>query len=349
MSNSPLFVALDVSLNESKICAVDEQGTIVFEMVAPSDPDAIATVLRHNPSGRDIGIVGLEAGPLAPWLHGGLRQAGFHAVCLETRRIKAGLKAQRNKTDKTDARGIAQMLRMGWYTEVHVKGDDSQELRVLLTNRATLKRRWRDLENEIRGTLKAFGIELGRVTRLSFAVRVRDALQGRPSLLAMVEPMLAVRETMMQQFAILHRMVLDTVRTDPLCRRLMTTPGVGAVVALTFKTGVDDPRRFAQSKAVGAHFGLTPRKYQSGERDHAGHISKCGDAGVRCALYEAAHILLTRYAKDLPLKRWALAIAKRSGLQQAKVALARKLAVILHRMWMDGTVFTADRTEAAAA
>ena len=349
ISTGPLFVALDVSLDETTICAMDERGTIAFETVAASDPDALAATLHQQRSGREITIVGLETGPLAPWLQDGLRCAGFHAVCLETRRIKAGLQAQRNKTDKNDARGIAHMLRMGWYTEVHVKSADNHELRVLLNNRATLGRRQRDLENEIRGVLKGFGIKLGRVTRLSFGPRVRAALADRPRLLAMIEPMLTVREAVLTQFQILHRMVLDAVRADPACRRLMTVPGVGAVVALTVKTGIDDPARFAHSKDVGAHFGLTPKKYQSGEVDYDGRISKCGDASVRCALYEAANALLVRYAKkDLPLKAWAMAIAKRAGMKKAKVALARKLGVILHRMLADGTEFLATGKVAAA-
>lgn len=285
---TPIFIGLDVSLDESKICAVDAEGTIVFETVAPSDPESIAAVLRQHQAGREIKIVGLEVGPLAPWLHHGLRQAGFNAVCLETRRIKAGLKVQRNKTEKNDARGIAHMLPMGWYTEVHVKSADRHELRVLLNNRSTLGRRKRDIENEVRGVLKGFGIKLGRVTRLSFGLRVREALIDHPRLMAMIEPMLVVRETVIVQFLVLHRMVVDAVRADPVCKRLMTVPGVGAVVSLTFKTGVDDPARFAHSKDVGPHFGLTPKKYQSGEVDYDGRISKFGDEGVRCALYEAA-------------------------------------------------------------
>ncbi len=302
---------------------------------------------------RGLGLVyervRLEAGPLSPWLHDGLHSEGLPAICIETRQMKAALQAMRNKTDRNDARGIAQVMRTGWFRFVHVKSLESQELRLLLTHRRTLQRKALDIENEIRGTLKAFGLKIGKPSRGRFAARVRELVADRARLRAVTEPMLKARAAVRAEFDRLHRMVLDVVRGDPLCRRLMTIPGVGEITALAFKTGVDVPERFAKSKTVGAHFGLTSRKFNSGEIDYNGRISKCGDAMVRTLLHEAANALLTRCARNSALKAWAMRIAKTRGKKRAKVALARKLAVIMHRMWLDGSEFRwSDKASTAA-
>jgi transposase len=253
------------------------------------------------------------------------------------------------KTDRNDARAIAQAMRVGWFTAVHVKTAESQELRLLLTNRKTLQTSRVRLENEIRGTLKAFGLKVGRVSTAAFEARVIELTVDRPRLQAMVKPMLAARQALRLQFDALHVMVLKAVKTHAVCRRLLTVPGVGAVTALTFATAIDDPARFAKSRDVGAHLGLTPRKYASGEIDRNGAISKSGDRLAREALFVAAHSLLTRVTRWSALKAWGTAIAKRRGLRRATVAVARKLAVILHRMWADGSEFRWCREETAAA
>jgi transposase len=340
------FAGLDVSLEETSLCVVDGEGAIVAERKVASEPRAIAESLRAL--GLGFERVGLEAGPLSPWLHSGLRAEGLPAICIETRRMKAALRAMRNKTDRNDARGIAQVMRTGWFRFVHVKSPESQELRLLLTHRKTLQRKTLDLENEIRGTLKAFGLKVGKVSRGRFAARGRELVADRPRLRAATEPMLKARAALLAEFDRLHRMVLAVVRGDLLCRRLMTVPGVGPITALAFKTGVDVPERFAKSKTVGAHFGLTSRKFNSGEIDYNGRISKCGDAMVRTLLYEAANAMLTRCARYSALKAWAMRIAKTRGLKRAKVALARKLAVVMHRMWLDGSDFRWGNTAAAA-
>ncbi len=230
-----------------------------------------------------------------------------------------------------------------------MKSLESQELRLLLTHRRTLQRKALDLENEIRGTLKAFGLKVGKVSRGRFAARVRELLAERPRLRTATEPMLKARAAVMAEFDRLHRIVLETVRGDSLCASLMSVPGVGPITALAFKTGVDTPERFAKSKTVGAHFGLTPRKFKSGEIDYNGRISKCGDAMVRTLLYEAANALLTRCVRYSSVKAWAMRIARTRGMRRAKVALARKLAVIMHRMWLDGSEFRwSDKASAAA-
>jgi transposase len=243
------------------------------------------------------------------------------------------------KTDRKDARGIAQLLRMGWYRPVHRKSPPAQEVRALLVGRKLLQGKLLDVELSIRGLLRGFGLKLGEVSKGRFAVRVRELVAGQPTLERVIGPMLRAREALRAEYQVLHRAVLAIVREDAVCRRLMTVPGVGALVAVTFTSAVDDPARFRRSRAVGAHFGLTPKKYQSGETDVTGGISKAGDAMVRTALYEAANVMLTRAGRFSTPKRWGLEVAKRRGMRRAKVALARKLACVLHRLWVDGSEF----------
>src|SRR3954471_18426201 len=338
---------IDVSLERSSVCVVDGTGKIVREAKVPSEPEALVDFFGRL--GVPLTRIGLEAGPLSQWLHAGLTGAGFEAVLLETRHVKAALSAMVVKTDRQDARGIAQLLRMGWYRPVHCKSPPAQEIRALLVGRKLLQGKLLDVELSIRGSLRGFGLKLGEVSRGRFAVRVRELVAGQPMLERVVEPMLRAREALRAEYQVLHRAVLAIVREDATCRRLMGVPGVGPLVAITFTSAVDDPARFQRSRAVGAHFGLTPKKYQSGETDITGGISKVGDAMVRTALYEAANVMLTRAGKFSTLKRWALEVAGRRGMKRAKVALARKLATILHRMWVDGTSFRFGKEVAASA
>lgn len=340
------YAGIDVSLEQSSVCIVDKGGKIVREAKVASEPDALAAFLRGL--GLALTRVGLEAGPLSQWLHAGLSAAGLPTVLLETRHVKAALSAMTVKTDRKDARGIAQLLRMGWYRPVHCKSPPSQDVRALLTARKLLLGKVIDVELGIRGLLRGFGLKMGPVSTGRFAARVRELAAGQPMLEEVTEPMLRARDSLRAEVNALHRKVLRIVRADEVCRRLMTVPGVGALTALTFKVTVDDPGRFTSSKAVGPHFGLTPKKYQSGETDITGAITKTGDAMVRGALYEAAQVMLTRVKGFSTLKRWAVNVAKRRGMMRAKVALARKLATVLHRMWVDGTDFRFSKEEAAA-
>ena len=269
-------------------------------------------------------------------------------VCAETRQLKAVLSATVNKSDRNDARGIAQMVRVDMIRPVHVKTMSSQHRRMLLTNRKFMLKQLCDAEGNIRGTLRNFGLKVGKVSRRGFEVRILELVDDRAALARLVEPMLRARAELMAAFNQLHEMMLDAVRVDPVCRRLMTVPGVGPVTALTFRATVDVPARFARSRSVGAHFGLTPRKWQSGEIDRMGRISKCGDVMMRTALYDAAHSVLTRTTRWSWLKAWAMQVAKRRGQERAKVALARRLGVIMHRMWMDGSEFRWSRDGADA-
>lgn len=331
------YAGLDVSLKETSICIVDLEGNIVREGKVFSEPAAITAFLQA--AEVPLTRVGLEAGSLSPWLCHELLAAGWAVHCLETRHVKAALKAQTMKTDRNDARGLAHIMRTGWFRAVHVKSPESQKLRVLLNNRRCLLSKRLDIEADIRGSLKPFGLKLGTVTARSFDARVRELIAGDEMLEAAILPLLEVRDPLIQQCKKLEKIILGYVRADEVCRRFMTTPGVGALTALSFKTFLDRPERFAKSKDVGAALGLTPRKFASGEIDYDGHITKCGDDFVRAHLYEAAQTLLTRSKKWSSLKAWGLKIARRSRFQVACVAVARKLAIIMHRMWMDGTEF----------
>jgi transposase len=277
----------------------------------------------------------------------GLRERGFPAICIDPRRLRSATKMMPVKNDRNDARAIASCMRVGWYSVVHIKSEASQELRMLLSNRRTLQGKQIDIENEIRGTLRVFGLQLnGRVTSGPFERLIRELVKGVPRLAAMIEPMLIARAALRQQCAVLHKMMLDRVRKDETCRRLMTIPGVGAIAAITFVTTIDDPDRFQRSRDVGAHLGLTPKKYASGEVDRNLGISKCGDAAMRSVLYQASLSLLTRSTKHSSIRNWGLAVAKRRGLRRAVIAVSRKLAVIMHRIWADGTEFRWNREAA---
>jgi transposase len=260
-------------------------------------------------------------------------------VLLETRHVKGALSAMTVKTDRKDARGIAQLLRMGWYRPVHAKSAGCQEVRALLVGRKLLQGKLLDVELSIRGILRGFGLKVGEVSRGRFEARVRELVDGHTMLEAVIGALLQARAALWSEFTRLHREMLKIARVDHVCQRLMSTPGVGALVAITYRSAIDDPGRFGKSRTVGAYFGLTPKKYQSGETDIDGGVSRVGDAMVRTALFEAAHIMLTRATRFSALKRWAMGIAKRRGMKRAKVALARKLAVVLHRMWVDATEF----------
>jgi transposase len=345
------YAGIDVSLEQSSICVVDAAGKIVREGKVASEPEAL--IAWFGSLGLRLERIGLEAGPLSQWLYAALREAGLAVELLETRHVRDAFKAMPVKSDRNDARGIAQLMRLGWFKPVHCKSLAAQEVRALLTARKLVQSKLLDVENSLRGILRGFGLKVGKVTARGFAGRIGELVAGHPNLEAITEALLAVRAVLLREFNGFEKRVRSQARVQAKARLLMTTPAVGPIVALTFAGAVDDPARFKSSKAAGAHFGLTPKKYQSGETDRSGRISKIGDASVREALYQAAHVMLTKPVKGCAgLKSWAMRIAKRAGLRKAKVALARKLAVVLHRMLADGTAFNpaaGAHTMAAAA
>jgi transposase len=341
------FAGLDVSLEETAICIVDDAGQIVREGRAASEPEAL--VAFFGACGMRLERVGLEACSLTAWLHAGLSEAGIAAICIEARQAKAALGAMPNKTDRNDARGIAQIMRTGWYRPVHVKSPSCRSWRALLTARRMVLNERRDVENGIRALLREAGLKVGTPSRKDFPTRVRELAADDLILASLAESLLSVVEVMTHEVERLTRRVLDEVKLEPICRHLMTVPGVGPLTALAFRATIDQPGRFRRSRDVGAHLGLTPRRYQSGETDMQGRISRCGDELARTALYEAAHSLLIRSSKWSALRAWGMAVAKRRGMARARVAVARKLAVILHRMWADGSEFRWGKQAAAAA
>jgi transposase len=340
------YAGIDVSLESASICVVDASGRIVREGKVASEPEAlIAWFCRLEVT---LTRIGLEAGPLSQWLYAGMREAGLSVELLETRHVRDAFKAMPVKTDRTDARGIAQLMRLGWFRPVHCKSLPAQELRAILTARKLVQSKLHDLETSLRGMLRGFGLKVGKTTPRNFEPRIRELTDGHTTLLVVADALLSARAVLAEQLSKLQKQLVALARQDTRARLLMSTPGVGVLVALTYAAAIDDPARFRSSKAVGAHFGLTPKKYQSGETDVTGRISKIGDASVRTALYEAANVILTRPVKGSSLKSWAMRVAKRAGMRKAKVALARKLAVILHRMLVDGTEFAAGKAAVEA-
>jgi len=332
------YAGIDVSLEFSSVCVVEGSGKIVREGKVASEPEAL--VAWFGSLGLSLDRIGLEAGPLSQWLYAKLKQAGFAVELLETRHVRDAFKAMPVKSDRNDARGIAQLLRLGWFRPVHCKSMEAQEVRAVLTARKLVQRKLRDVENYLRGILRGFGLKVGKTTAITFAERIKELVVGQTSLERITDALLAVRAVLRRELSAFDRQVRSMAREDTKARLLMSTPAVGPIVALTYGSAIDDPARFISSKQAGPHFGLTPKKYQSGETDWSGRISKIGDAAVREALYESAHLILTRPIKGCPeLKSWAMRIAKRAGMSKAKVALARKLAVILHRMLADNMPF----------
>lgn len=331
------YAGIDVSLEASSVCVVSSAGKVFREGKVASEPEALAGWLTGL--GVELARIGLEAGPLSQWLYAGLKEAGQAVELLETRHVRAAFKTMPVKSDRKDARGIAELMRVGWFRPVHCKSLSAQETRAVLTARRLMRDKLHDVELCLRGLLRNFGLKVGKTTPRSFAGRIGELVAGHPVLGGLAEGMLKARSALMVEYMRLERQVRAMARESAAARLLMTTPGVGPVVALDYASAIDDPSRFKSSKPVGAYFGLSQRKYQSGQKDITGHISRMGDKQVRASLYEAAHVILTRATRSSGLKQWAMQVARRAGMRRAKVALARRLAVTLHRMLADGKPF----------
>lgn len=340
------YVGLDVSIKTTAICVVDGDGEIVFETTAASDPKAINEVLREKRIRATL--IGLEAGPLYQWLYKGLRQLRSSVVCIETRRMRIFARVSHVKTDRIDARMIAEALRAGVYRPVHVKSQESQEQLMLLVHRLALLREARGIEQVIRGTLRPFGLKVGNVSSTKFEARVLELTVRHKGLRAAAMPVLSSRAVLLAEYAKLDRMTKEIADNDPVVRLLMTMPGVGPLVGLFYKVTIDEPARFAKSSLVASHLGLTPRIYQSGETSYSGRITRAGDKTLRSLLFMAAQIHLNGTSDPSELREWGLRIAERRGKKRAIIAVARRMAVILHRMWSDGTPFNPELRSAPA-
>jgi transposase len=341
-----VFVGLDVSLAKTSICVISEHGKIVKEAQVASEPEELVRWTREQHG--NIAAIGLEAGPLSQWLHRGLTLAGLDVILMETRQVKGALKAMPIKTDRRDAEGIARLLHLGWFRPVHCKSVSAQEVRAVLGARKAIQQGMIALEMSMRGLLRNFGLKVGAISRGRYEHRIQELADGNSMLEAATGPMLRARASLRQELAGLERLVRQLAQNDAVCRRLMSMPGVGAVVALTYKSAVDDPTRFTASKNVGPWVGLTPSRNQSGERDVSGGITKAGDINLRRALCQAATVMLHR-GRSTWLRTWAAQVARRRGGKRAMVALARRIGVILHRMWVDDTDFQSDIAVAHAA
>lgn len=340
------FAGLDVGLKSTFICVVDSKGKSLHECEVASDADIISNKLaslKHSYT-----LVGLETGQLSIHLSKALRAHGLPAVCMDARQVAAALSTTINKTDKNDARGIAHLLRCGLFREVHVKSDDACDKRILLASRRQLKMQVASLESTIRGLLKIHGVVLGPANRLAFIPRVRQSMKGLGHAAHTgIEALVTSLEQLRLACKALDVQVKLAAKDDARSRLLMSMPGVGPLTSTTLVATLDDAGRFTTSRSVGAYLGLTPRQYSSGETQRQGRISRAGPAECRAMLYEAAHCLLHFYQQPSHLKTWGLTLAKKKGMKRAIVAVARRMAVIMHRMLMTGEVFDDARLKAA--
>jgi transposase len=341
------YVALDVSLKEISVCVIDGKGSVTFEGKVAAEPAALINLIRSK--APQAVRVGLETGATSPWLYHALKKAELPVVLMDARHANAALSMRPTKSDRSDARGLAEILRMGWYRAVTAKSFDSHERLALLAARRRLVEIRVDLDGQIRGLLKIFGLILGPGNTDALIRRAEALAEGNPTISGLVAKLAEVRRHVVDQIAALDRDIRRLVRSEPVLKRFMTVPGVGPITALAFLSTIDDPERFKHARDVGPYLGLTPTRYQSGETDRHGRISKCGDAFTRTCLYEAANVLLTKVQRFSPLKAWGVRLVQRIGAKKARVAVARKIAVILRCIWVDGTEFWWTREEAKMA
>jgi transposase len=338
------YIGLDVSMKETAV-SIRRDGKRIWRGKCASDPAVIANLLRkHAPSAKRVIF---ETGPLSVWFYHALCAEGLPAICIDARHAKAALDMAANKTDANDADGLAHLAEVGFYREVRVKGFDSMLTRTLVAVRTRLVRITTELSNQIRGLMKTFGLVLPAGKGSKFDEHVRALLVDQKDLAAIVLPVLEAWRSMRLRAAELGRQLIADARKSEACQLLMSIPGVGTVTATSFTTAIEDPTNFKKSRSVGAWLGLTTRRYQSGQVDYDGHISRRGDRHVRSLLYEAATVILTRSSAESGLRTWGLALKERLGFKRAAVAVARKLAVTMHAMLRSGEMF--DRTAGATA
>jgi transposase len=338
------YIGLDVSMKETAI-SIRRDGKRIWRGKCASDPAVIANLLRKHAASAKRVI--FETGPLSVWFYHALCAEGLPAICIDARHAKAALDMAANKTDANDADGLAHLAEVGFYREVRVKGFDSMLTRTLVSARTRLVRITTELSNQIRGLMKTFGLVVPAGKGSKFDEHVRALLDDQKDLAAIVLPVLEAWRSMRLRAAELGRQLIADARKSEACQLLMSIPGVGTVTATSFTTAIEDPNNFRKSRSVGAWLGLTTRRYQSGQVDYDGHISRRGDRHVCSLLYEAATVILTRSSAESGLRTWGLALKERLGFKRAAVAVARKLAVTMHAMLRSGEMF--DRTAGATA
>lgn len=332
------YVGLDVAMKKTSICIVNEQGKIVHESEAKTDPHALADAIGKT--GLKIELVGFESGSLGHYLTQGLKERALPVVCMDARKMNAILSIRVNKTDKNDARGIADALRTGMFTRVHDKPQEAIDRGAVLSMRRCLVDHRTDIKNHVRGILKTYGIRLGSIGPTKFSEAVKRHTQGLNQLVYQtIEKMLELFDMLIKQISLLDQELLKIANQDKDVRLLMTAQGVGPITALTYKTEIFDPTRFPNSRTVGAYLGMTPTQYSSGETSKQGRISKCGSRELRSLLTEAGVVILTRSQKWSKLKAWGLKLMRKKGIKKASLAVGRKLATIMHRMLLEQKEF----------
>lgn len=328
---------IDVATKSSSICITDGRGLIVLERVVATDEAGLRGVLGGRRRMRCV----LEAGPLAEWLAEVIEGLGHKAMVIDPRKARGVIRTKK-KTDRLDARNLAKMSRTGWYTAVHRKSAEARAMRTFLQARQGLVKTALAQGSRIRGLLKAHGLKLGEVAESQFGAAVkRLSLEKGGQLWEMLEPLVEVRRQALRAAEQMRKQVVRRAAAEPVHQRLMSVPGVGPLTATAYVATIDDPRRFGSSDQVPAYIGLVPSVDQSGEVEIHGHITREGDGLLRGYLVEAAHVLLTRKRGSCRLKRWGLMLAKKKGHGKARVAVARKLAALLHRLWISGELYRA--------
>lgn len=332
------YTGLDISMKTTSICIVDENGKVAFHDTVETDPTAIFTALEY--SRLEIEKIAIESGSLSHWLVQSLQKRGLSVVCIDSRKMSKVLSININKTDKNDARLIAEALRCGFYSEVVQKSQDLAEVQILLNSRRTLLNILVKLKNTVRGFLKTYGIRLGTLSHQKFGIAVREYLADKPEIVQIaIISLIDTYQSTLYQLNKVEAQIKKMAQDDPDIRLLMTIPGVGIITAFTFKVCLGDPKRFKKSRSVGAYFGMTPSQYSSGETTRQGRISKCGTAEMRALLNDAALSLLYRTKSWSRLKHWGLNLKKKKGHKKATMAVGRKLAIIMHRMLIEGKPF----------
>ena len=333
-----IYAGMDVSDKATHICVVDAEGVVIRRDVVASDPDVLAKWLKRHCQGL-VRVV-LETGPLSTFLYHGLAERAVPVICICARHAKKALSARVNKSDVNDAESLAHLCRTGWFKAVHMKAGATHIDRAALKIRAQLITSRGAFANQLRGMLKLFGLRMGSVTTPGKRRERLDALfMQRPDLRPVFQPLVESIEALEAQLSKSAKLLDARAAADPVAARLMSVPGVGPIIALTFKASIEDPGRFSRSADAGAYAGLVPRRNQSGERDYKGHITKAGDPMLRSALYEAANSILSRLKRPCALQAWGKKLAETKGPKRARIAVARKLAALLHRLWRSETEF----------